>query len=136
MAGKWVANTRILVTVLDLKYLIRGGRLSVTKGFIAKLLHVNPIITLDETGKAVVGDKSFSPKANMERAMRHVRNSLKEKPIWNYIVMHANNPEAAAWYTSKMEALIGRNPVCVMNISPIIGANAGVGASAVAFMNE
>lgn len=136
MAEKWTAGTRILVTVLNLKYLIRGGRLSVTKGFIAKLLHVNPIITLDETGKAMVGDKSFSVRANMERVMRHVRNSLKVKPIWNYIVMHANNPEAAAWYTSRMEALTGKKPVSVMNISPIIGANAGVGAAAVAFMNE
>ena len=107
-----------------------------TKGFIARMLHVNPIITLDETGKAMVGDKSFSARANMERVMRHVRNSLKVKPIWNYIVMHANNPEAAAWYTSRMEALTGKKPVSVMNISPIIGANAGVGAAAVAFMNE
>jgi uncharacterized protein len=136
MAEKWISETKILITVLNLKYLIRGGRLSVTKGLIARLLHVNPIITLDETGKAVVGDKTFSPKANMERIMRHVRNNLKEKTIWNYIVMHANNPEAAEWYTSRMEALTGKKPVSVMNISPIIGAHSGVGASALAFMNE
>jgi DegV family protein with EDD domain len=136
MADKWVANTKILVTVLNLKYLIRGGRLSVTKGFIARLLHVNPIITLDENGKAIVGDKAFSPRANMERIMKLISKNIKDKPIWNYIVMHANNPEAAAWYTSRMEALTGKKPVSVMNISPIIGANAGIGASAVAFMNE
>jgi fatty acid-binding protein DegV len=35
-----------------------------------------------------------------------------------------------------MEVLTGKKPVSVMNISPIIGANAGVGAAAVAFMNE
>ncbi len=136
LAEKWVADTRILVSVLNLKYLIRGGRLSATKGLIARLLHVNPIITLDETGKAVVGDKSFSPKANMERIMRHIKRSLKERPVWNYIVMHANNPDAAEWYTSRMVALTGKKPVSEMNISPIIGANAGVGAAAVAFMNE
>jgi fatty acid-binding protein DegV len=50
--------------------------------------------------------------------------------------MHANNTEAADWYVAKMESLTGKKPVSVMNISPIIGANAGVGASAVAFMNE
>ena len=136
MAEKWVRDTKIMVTVLNLKYLIRGGRLSATKGLIARLLHVNPIITLDETGKAIVGDKTFSPKANMERIMRHVRNNLKDNKIWNYIVMHANNPEAAEWYTSRMEALTGKKPVSVMNISPIIGAHSGVGACALAFMNE
>ncbi|HVN58145.1 MAG TPA: DegV family protein [Bacteroidales bacterium] len=136
LATKWAAETRILVTVQNIKYLIRGGRLSFTKGLLARMMHVNPVISLDESGKAVVLEKAFSPRANMERIMRYIRRSLKQKPIWNYIVMHANNPGAAEWYTSRMEALTGKKPVSVMNISPIIGANAGVGASAVAFMNE
>jgi fatty acid-binding protein DegV len=50
--------------------------------------------------------------------------------------MHANNIEDARWYAEKMEALTGKKPVSVMNISPTIGANAGVGASAVAIMKE
>lgn len=136
LAEKWSGDTRILVTVQSIKYLIRGGRLSYTKGLIARMLHINPVISLDETGKAIVLDKAFSPKANMEKIIRKIRKSTKERPVWNYIVMHAGNPDAAAWYTRKMEALTGKKPVCVMNISPVIGANAGVGASAVAFMNE
>ena len=67
---------------------------------------------------------------------RSVRKHTTERPIWNYTVLHANNPEDAQWYVNKMEQLTGKKPVSVMNISPIIGANAGVGASAVAFMNE
>ena len=106
------------------------------KGLLARLLHVNPIISLDESGKAVVLEKAFSPRANMEKIMRKIRRNMDENKIWNYIVMHANNPEAAAWYTEKMESLTGRKPVSVLNISPIIGAHAGTGASAVAIMNE
>jgi hypothetical protein len=136
MAGKWVKDAKIFVTVLTLKYLIRGGRLSFTKGLIARLLHVSPIISLDENGKAIVLDKAFNRKANMLKIMDHVKRHTKERPVWNYIVMHANNPEDADWYVNKMELLTGKKPVSVMNISPIIGANAGVGASAVAFMNE
>jgi fatty acid-binding protein DegV len=44
--------------------------------------------------------------------------------------------EAAEWYKTKMVALTGKKPVSIENISPVIGANAGVGASAVAFMCE
>lgn len=136
LAEKWADETKILVTVLNLKYLIRGGRLSMAKGLIARLLHVNPIISLDENGKAIVMDKTFSHKATMERIIKHVKIYLKGKSIWNYIVMHANNPEDAEWYTVRMEALTGKKPVSVMNISPIIGAHSGVGASALAFLNE
>jgi fatty acid-binding protein DegV len=50
--------------------------------------------------------------------------------------LHANNPAAAEWYKTKMEVMTGKKPISVVNISPIIGANVGVGASAVAFMNE
>ena len=136
MAAKWVKDSKIFVTVITLKYLIRGGRLSFTKGLIARLLHVNPIISLDENGKAIVLDKAFNRKANMQKIMDHVKRNTRERPVWNYIVMHANNPGDADWYVNRMELLTGKKPVSVMNISPIIGANAGVGASAVAFMNE
>ena len=136
MTDKWVRDSKIFVTVITLKYLIRGGRLSFTKGLIARLLHVSPIISLDETGKAEVFDKAFNRKANMQKIMEHVKRNIKDRSVWNYIVMHANNPEDAQWYVNKMEQLTGKKPVSVMNISPIIGANAGVGASAVAFMTE
>jgi hypothetical protein len=136
LAEKWVSDTKLYVTVLTVKYLVRGGRLSIAKGLIARLLHVSPIISLDETGKAIVFDKTFNRKANMERIMNHIRLQTEKKPIWNYIVMHANNPEAAEWYKTRMESLTGKKPASVVDISPIIGANAGTGASAVAFMKE
>jgi DegV family protein with EDD domain len=135
-AEKWVRDSKIFVTVLTLKYLIKGGRLSFTKGLIARLLHVSPIISVDETGKAVVFDKAFNRKSNMEKIMNHIKRVTSGRKVWNYIVMHANNPSDADWYCQKMEALTGKKPVSVMNISPIIGANVGIGASAVAVMNE
>jgi DegV family protein with EDD domain len=136
LAGKWLKDTRIYVTVINVKWLIKGGRLSATKGLLARILNINPIITIDETGKAAVLDKAFSRRANMLKIMEYVKRHLNEKPVWNYIVMHANNTADADWYASRMESLTGKKPVSVMNISPTIGANAGVGASAVAIMNE
>jgi uncharacterized protein len=135
-AEKWIKDSKIFVTVLTLKYLIRGGRLSFTKGLIARLLHVSPIISIDESGKAIVFDKAFNRRSNMEKIMNHIKHAARGRKIWNYIVMHANNPVDAEWYCQRMEALTGMKPVSVMNISPIIGANVGTGASAVAIMNE
>ena len=134
MAENWVKNIRIFVSVRDIKYLIRGGRLSAVKGLIARMLNINPIVSIDQTGKAFVFDKSFNQKANMEKVMGYISKISKENTIWNYIVLHANNDEAAQWYTEKMQSLTSMEPVSVVNISPVIGANAGIGAAAVALM--
>jgi DegV family protein with EDD domain len=133
---KWITKARILVSVRTLKYMVRGGRVSAVKGLIARILNINPIVSLDETGKAIVFDKAFNQKANMEKIMKHIKSARPGEKIWNYIVLHANNENAAAWYSEKMKILTGKKPVSVVNISPAIGANSGVGAASVALLYE
>jgi hypothetical protein len=72
----------------------------------------------------------------MEKVMGYITKIRQENKIWNYVVLHANNDEAAQWYSAKMEAITMKKPVSVVNISPIIGANAGIGAAAVALLLE
>jgi DegV family protein with EDD domain len=136
MTEGWAKKIKVLVSVKNLKYLIRGGRLSATRGLIARMLNVNPIVSIDESGKAVVFDKAFNQKAIMERVIHHVKQQAREGSIWNYIVLHANNEEAANWYIDRMEEITSLKPVSVVNISPVIGANVGIGAAAVAFLPE
>src|SRR5664280_2830021 len=99
LTDKWIKNTRIFVSVKTLKYMIRGGRVSAAKGLLARILNINPVVSLDEEGKAVIFGKTFNQKANMELVMKHIGNINADKKIWNYIVMHAGNPEAATWYS-------------------------------------
>ena len=136
MAENWIENTRIFVSVRTLKYMVRGGRVSAAKGLIANILNINPVVSIDETGKAVVFDKAFSQKANMEKVMGHIRKISESNKIWNYIVLHANNIKAAEWFSEKMETLTNMKPVAVVNISPVIGANAGEGAASVALLYD
>jgi DegV family protein with EDD domain len=136
LTEEWVKHVKVLVSVKDLKYLIRGGRLSATRGLIARILNINPIVTIDESGKAVVSDKSFNQKATMEKVIANVKKITLGKQIWNYIVLHANNEEAARWYCDRMEEITSKKPVSIVNISPVIGANTGIGAAAVAFLPE
>ena len=136
MAESWSNHLKIFVSVKSIKYLVRGGRVSAVRGLIARILNINPIVSIDETGKAVVFDKSFNQRANMEKVMGYVTKISHEKIIWNYIVLHANNDDAAKYFSDKMENLTHKKPVSVVNISPIIGANAGIGAAAVALLYD
>ena len=146
MTEKWIENSRIFVSVRTLKYMVRGGRVSylkymvkggrvsATKGFISNLLNVNPIVSMDKDGKSQVFDKAYSQKANMAKVMKHVKNITKNRRIWNYVVLHAHNLDAADWFTQEMKNFTGKEPVSVVNISPVIGLNAGIGTASVAFM--
>ena len=136
MAESWSNHLKIFVSVKSIKYLVRGGRVSAVRGLIARILNINPIVSIDETGKAVVFDKSFNQRANMEKVMGYITKINHEKIIWNYIVLHANNDDAAKYFSDKMENLTHKKPVSVVNISPIIGANAGIGAAAVALLYD
>ena len=134
MAEKWTKNVLIFISVKTMKYLVRGGRVSFVRGLIARILNICPIVSIDESGKAFVFDKAFNQRSNMEKVMGYITKISKEKTIWNYIVLHANNTDAAQWYSEKMETLTNKKPASIVNISPIIGANAGIGAASVALL--
>jgi hypothetical protein len=134
MVSTWVKQTHIFVSVKTLKYMVRGGRVSYVKGFIANLLNINPIVSMNEHGASFIFGKTYSQQSNMEKVMLHIRSICKGRELWNYIVLHAQNEEAAAWYAQKMNDFSGKQPVAVVNISPVIGANAGIGTAAVSIM--
>lgn len=131
---KWRTNSKIFVSVKDLKYMIKGGRVSKGKGFIANMLNINPIVSMDDAGKSVLFGQAFSQQANINKVMKHVRKISVGKSVWNYIVLHAHNEASAEIYVQKMLELTGKNPVSVVDISPVIGMNAGNGTIAVSLL--
>jgi DegV family protein with EDD domain len=135
-AEKWAKNLSIFISVTTMKYLVRGGRVSAIKGLIARLLNVNPVITIDDSGKAAVAGKAFNEKACREKVFENLKRVNRKNRIWNYVVLHSDNNEAATWYSEKMKKLTGIDPVSVINISPVLGAHAGPGAAAVAVLPE
>lgn len=134
MTESWIKQSRIFVSVKTLKYMVRGGRVSHVKGWIARMLNIKPIISMDENGKSMIFGKTYSQKSNMDKVMHHISTLMKDKKVWNYIVLHANNHVAARWYEDQMRKLTGLEAVSVVDISPVVGANAGIGAASVALM--
>ena len=95
---------------------------------------MKPIVSMDKEGKAIIFGNTFSQQSNMVKVINHIKEIAHSRTIWNYIVLHANNPGSAGWYIEKMKTITGKKPAAVVNISPVIGSNAGIGAVSVAFM--
>lgn len=130
----WIQKTRVLVDIQTLKYLVRSGRVSPAKGILAKILNLKPIITLDEEGRAVGFGKSFSRNANMKKIVAMIRHMAEEGEIWNYAIVHAQNPERAQLLAEKVQESINLKPAYTVDLAPVIGVHNGIGAVAVAVM--
>jgi len=129
-----VINAKIFVSVQDLKYMIKGGRVSKPAGFIANLLGINPIISMNKEGKSLLFGKTFSQKGSLNKIFKHIEKIAHGKSVWNYIVLHAHNLEGAKEAEKKMLEITGRKPVSVVDISPVIGIHAGIGAISISLL--
>ncbi len=134
MAEDWTQKTRILVDVQTLEYMVRGGRVSPLKGMLAKMLNLKPIISLDSEGKAMGYGKSFSRSQNMKKIVGMVGKMQEEGEIWDYAIVHAQNRGRADTYAELLEQELGRPPLYIMDISPVVGVHNGIGAVGIGLM--
>lgn len=129
-------QTRILVSVKTLKYMVRSGRLSKLSGMAGKIINLKPVVSLDEIGKGMIEGKAFSISANINKILQLVRQTQKEKGIDRYAIVHADDEGRAQDLKNKLVRLLGKEPEYIMNISTIVGMSAGKGSVAVAYMSE
>ena len=129
-----VIQTKIFVSVRDLKYMIKGGRVSKPKGLIARALGLNPVISMDENGKSFLFGKTFSQETSLNKIYTHILKIGCGKIVWNYIILHAHNPEGSQKAEEKMMQITGKKAVSVVDISPVIGMHAGNGAIAISLL--
>lgn len=129
-----IPKTQIFVSVRDLKYMIKGGRVRKPAGLIASLFHINPVISMDSKGNSCLFGKTFSQQASMNKIVKHLKGLMQEQSVWNYMILHAHSEEEAGRAALRIESLIGKKPLSVIDISPIIGMHAGQGAIAVSVM--
>jgi DegV family protein with EDD domain len=135
-AERIVPKAKILVGVRTLKYMVRGGRVSPMAGVAAKLLNLKPIVTMGENGESKIFDKAFSQRGILKKILRLLRDGVRTADVRDYCVLHAHNPEDAHAYAAEAEGVVGREPAFIMDISPAIGLNAGVGTVAISFLQD
>ena len=127
---------KIFVAVSTFRYMIRSGRVSPLKGFIASALNLKPIVSLDSEGKGVAFGKAFSRRALQKKVVRLVGELHREKIVRRYVVVHAAASRRAESFAGLLEEAIGFPPHYIMEISTVVGLHAGVGAVAVALQLE
>ncbi|HMA69540.1 MAG TPA: DegV family protein [Candidatus Mcinerneyibacterium sp.] len=133
---EFITNSKIFVGVKNLKYMIRGGRVSKVKGFFAKLLNLKPIVSIDEKGSSELFGKSFSYRGNLKRIKSIVDKKRKKSETISFAVGHVNAKNTAEEITNEIEKQTGIACEYIMDVSPIIGSHAGPGSIGVSILTE
>jgi DegV family protein with EDD domain len=129
-------RVKILVSVDTVKYLERSGRVSRNVGFVAKTVGLKPLMTLDRDGhgKAYGGKLTF--KGVMKKLIQSVKADIEKYGLEEYVIVHAACPDRALELANAFEQLTGKRPSYIAEISSIVGATAGDGATAIAYLQE
>jgi len=133
---KRIDDVRIYVSVKDLKYMLKGGRVSKATGFILSKLKLQPVISIDRSGKGEIFAKSLTQKSALKTILKTLRNDFESKGIDQYALVYADDPDDLTDFRRQCESILGMAPAYIETISPIIGLNAGKGAIAIAYLTK
>ena len=133
---KNIERSEIYVSVTDLKYMVRSGRIGKVAGFAANAMNFKPVVSIDGEGKGTIIGKAFSVDSNTQKIKDLVSSIQKEKGIERYSIVHADAAERAKGYEEYMVKLTGKKPEYIMDISTIVAMSAGIGSVAVALISN
>lgn len=138
----WVENNKLhlchLFTVDDLFHLHRGGRVSKTTAIIGTMIHVKPVLHVDNEGRLTplfnVRGRKRSLTAlveNMERQM--VGYEDQNDTIF---ISHGDCLEDAEFVANLIRERLGIHNIVMNYVCPTIGAHSGPGTVALFFMGK
>lgn len=125
------------VATTDLTFLIKGGRLSKTAGFVGTVLNICPILIINKEGKLVAKEKVRTKK----KALKHLPELMEQYATDGLeysdkcYVSHSACYEDAKQVVEAIEARFPKlnGKVEINNIGPTIGSHTGPGTVVVFF---
>ena len=133
---KKAERTALWFMVDDLRYLVRGGRLSAAAGFAGTVLNLKPILKMTREGTlAVVAKTHGSLKA--ENFLADTFAGASDLSLGsNVIISYADCPERAENIRKRILELKPAAHVFLTTMTPIISAHTGPGMCAVAHFGD
>lgn len=131
------ARSGCLLTVDKFDNLLRSGRVSKGKAWLAGMLDVKPILGLDARGAIIPVDRVRGRENVVPRVLSLLDKKLSPRPkALRFGVVHAEAPEAAERVRTALVAAFQPKDVIVSLATGVLGTHVGVGAWAVFWQVE
>ena len=128
-----ISKVKSYFTVDQLKYLVRGGRLSKISGVVGSLLNIKPILKVDAEGRLVAHKKIIGrKKAINELASITAENANLDHPLY---ITHAVSIQEAEILANEIEKLVNKRPI-ICDLTQVIGSHTGPGLLAAFFVQK
>ena len=138
---RWVLDNRmraqVWMTVGDLKYLARGGRISSTSAMFGSMLGIRPIICLGRGGKMEAVEKVRGAKNTLRSIVEHTARCIEHPEDQTLVILHGDVPdEAEALADMLRERIPSLGGIRIQIVGPVIGSHCGPGTLASVFMGK
>lgn len=124
-----------IFTVDDLEYLYRGGRVSKTAAFVGSLLHIKPILHVDD-GKLIPLEKLRGSKKVLHRMLDIMEERGTDFENQTIGISHGDDIERANQLSEMIKERFKAKTVVIEMVGSVIGAHSGPGTLALFFLNN
>ena len=123
-------------TVDDLNFLKRGGRLSGSSALLGSLLHIKPVMYINDEGRLLVRDKVPMRR----RAIRAMADAIKQRGIdvenQKVFIAHADAEADCDAVIAGIRAHFPNVDIVKGPLGPVIGSHSGPGTLALFFLGK
>lgn len=127
-----------IVTVDNIEYLYRGGRISRTEALVGGLLGIKPIIEMDEEGRLEAIDKVRGHKKAIKKLLDIMEDRGKNASLDKQVIgiLHTDEWEFAENLKDIIRERFGSEKFLINNVGAAIGAHTGPGMAAIFFLDK
>jgi DegV family protein with EDD domain len=123
----------LIFTVGDIKYLYRGGRISHIKALLGGLLHLKPILFVNEEGKLTFMMNARGMRQAVSLMAQKMQKNATEETQSAYIA-HGGNVSLALMLKNKVLELFPKlTDIRLDYLTPVLGLHAGPGSLVLCF---
>lgn len=129
-------NLNTYITVNDLNHLKRGGRISSAAALFGTVLHIKPVLTLNNEGRVIPVIKVKGRKNAIGKLAEFVHNKLENSEEQIITICHGDAQSEAERLKELILKEFKVKEVIINHIGPVVGTFGGPGALAVFFIGK
>ena len=121
-------------TVDDLHFLKRGGRVSAATAVLGSMLHIKPVLHVDDEGHLINVGKARGRAASLTALVDHMEETAIDPGSQIVFISHGDCLAEAEQVAADVKKRFGVKKVVINNVGPVIGAHSGPGTMALFFL--
>ena len=123
-------------TVDDLHFLKRGGRISAATAVLGSMLHIKPVLHVDDEGHLINMGKARGRGASLTALVDHMEETAIDPASQVVFISHGDCLADAEKVAADVKKRLGVKEVVINHVGPVIGAHSGPGTLALFFLGS